>query len=251
MNQPHILCGPEDISPYVILPGDPQRVLRIREYLEDVREIAFNREFRTITGLYKGVPITVTSTGIGGPSAAIALEELIACGGKYFIRIGSGGAVQSSIELGDLVIAIGAVREEGTSKMYVKPEFPAVADYLITKSVIESCEELGYPHHIGIVRSHDSFYIDEEKEVMEYWNKKGILCSDMETATLLTLSKLRKVRAGSILNNVVKYESDVKIGIEDYVKEGATPLEGEKREILVALESFIKIHQNNEGCNSL
>ena len=86
---------------------------------------------------------------------------------------------------------------------------------------------------------------------MEYWNKKGILCSDMETATLLTLSRLRKVRAGSILNNVVKYESDVKDGIEDYVKEGATPLEGEKREILVALESFIKIHQNNEGCNSL
>ena len=152
MKQPHILCESKDISEYVILPGDPGRALRVGELLDDCIEIAYNREFRTIRGMYKDVTITVTSTGIGGPSAAIAMEELIACGGKYFIRIGSGGAVQSHVNIGDLVIGSAAIREDGTTKMYIEEEYPAVADVKLTNTIIETCKELGCPYHYGIIR---------------------------------------------------------------------------------------------------
>ena len=242
MKQAHILCGVGDISKYVIMPGDPERVLRVGKLLDSYEEIAYNREFRTIKGLYKGVEITVTSTGIGGPSAAIAIEELIACGAEYMIRIGSGGAIQSNIKLGDLVIGTGAVREDGASNMYISTNFPAVPDIRLTNLLINTCEELGYSHHYGLVRSHDSFYIDDEEETMRYWNKKNILSSDMETSTLFTLGQLRGVKTGSILNTVVEYEGDVKEGIQDYAMELAGAVEGEKREILLALATFYKLH---------
>ncbi|MBW4829075.1 MAG: nucleoside phosphorylase [Clostridiaceae bacterium] len=242
MLQPHILCNNEDISEYVILPGDPQRATRVAEgFLEDWEEIAFNREFKTITGKYKGVLVTITSTGIGGPSTAIAIEELIACGAKYFIRIGSGGAVQSNISLGDLIIATAAVREDGASKMYVESEYPAVSDVLFTNHLIETCKELKFPYHYGIVRSHDSFYTDSEDEIMEYWNEKKVLASDMETSTLLSLAQLKGVKAASVLNTVVEYESDLKDGVADYVAKENICIEGEKREIKLALETIYKI----------
>lgn len=243
MKQPHILCEPKDISEYVILPGDPNRVLRVAKYLDNYKEIAYNREFRTITGKYKGVPITVTSTGIGGPSAGIALEELIACGAKYFIRIGSGGAIQANIELGELIIASGAVREDGTTSMYIDKSYPAVADLELTYKILETCRELDYSHYLGLVRSHDSFYIPEEEEIMEYWNKKNILSSDMETSTLFVLGQIKRVKVASILNTVVEYKSDLKEGINNYVGESIGTVEGEKREILLALETYYKVHR--------
>lgn len=243
MKQPHILCEPKDISEYVILPGDPNRVLRVAKYLDNYKEIAYNREFRTITGKYKGVPITVTSTGIGGPSAGIALEELIACGAKYFIRIGSGGAIQANIELGELIIASGAVREDGTTGMYIDKSYPAVADLELTYKILETCRELDYSHYLGLVRSHDSFYIPEEEEIMEYWNKKSILSSDMETSTLFVLGQIKRVKVASILNTVVEYKSDLKKGINNYVGESIGTVEGEKREILLALETYYKVHR--------
>ena len=149
MKQPHILCEDKDISEYVILPGDPARVLKVGEFLDSYEEIAYNREFRTIKGYYKGVPITVTSTGIGGPSAAIAIEELISCGAKYLIRIGSAGAIQSNIKLGDLVICSAAVREDGTTNMYISPNYPAVSDIKLTNLIIDTCEELKYKLSLG------------------------------------------------------------------------------------------------------
>src|SRR5699024_11746296 len=127
MLQPHILCDKGDTSEYVILPGDPQRVMRVAEnYLEDWEEISFNREFRTIVGKYKGDLVTVTSTGIGGASAAIAIEELIACGAKHFIRIGSAGSVQLEINLWDLIITTGAVRNDEASTKYIDSEYAAI-----------------------------------------------------------------------------------------------------------------------------
>lgn len=242
MKQPHILCEDKDISEYVILPGDPARVMKVGEFLDSYEEKAYNREFRTIRGYYKGVPITVTSTGIGGPSAAIAIEELISCGAKYLIRIGSAGAVQSNIKLGDLVICSAAVREDGTTNMYISPNYPAVSDIKLTNLIINTCEELKYNYHYGLVRSHDSFYIDEEDEIMEKWSSRNILASDMETASLFVVGQLRGVKTASILNNVVEYKSDIKEGIVDYVMEGVGPVEGEKREIILALESLVKIH---------
>ncbi|WP_353094461.1 nucleoside phosphorylase [Tissierella praeacuta] len=243
MRQPHILCEEKDISEYVILPGDPARVLRVGEFLDSYEEIAYNREFRTIKGYYKGVPITVTSTGIGGASAAIAIEELISCGAKYLIRIGSAGAVQPNIRLGDLVICSAAVREDGTTNMYVSSNYPAVSDIRFTNLIMDTCEELKYRYHCGVIRSHDSFYIDEEDEIMEKWNKKNILASDMETASLFVVGQIRKVKTASILNNVVEYKSDTKKGIVDYAMESVGTVEGERREIILALESLRKIYE--------
>lgn len=233
MKQPHILCEDKDISEYVILPGDPARVLKVGEFLDSYEEIAYNREFRTIRGYYKGVPITVTSTGIGGPSAAIAIEELISCGAKYLIRIGSAGAIQSNIKLGDLVICSAAVREDGTTNMYISPNYPAVSDIKLTNLIINTCEELKYNYHYGLVRSHDSFYIDEEDEIMEKWSSRNILASDMETASLFVVGQLRGVKTASILNNVVEYKSNIKEGIVDYAMEGVGPIEGEDRKSVV------------------
>ncbi|NLX61092.1 MAG: nucleoside phosphorylase [Tissierellia bacterium] len=244
MKQPHILLEPGDVSKYVILAGDPARILRLAEFLDSYEELAYNREYRSIRGTYKGVEVTAISTGIGAPSAAIAVEELIACGGKYFIRIGSGGAVQPYIRLGDLVISTGAVREDGTSKMYVGENYPAVADIELTSTIIETCKELGFPYYSGLTRSHDSFYIDHEEELMAYWNKKNVLSSDMETGVIFTLAQLRGVKAASILNTVVEYAVDVKDGIGEYVNEKAMAMEGERREIILALESILRIEKN-------
>ncbi|SNS89956.1 uridine phosphorylase [Anaerovirgula multivorans] len=245
MKQPHILCDSNDIAKYVILPGDPERVLRAAAHMENWKEVATNREFKTVTGYYKGIPITITSTGIGGPSAAIAIEELIACGAKYFIRIGSGGAVQQNIEIGDTIIATAAVREDGASKMYIQENYPAVADFNLTNIILTTCEALKYRYYSGIVRSHDSFYIDHEEEMMEFWNHKKVLASDMETAILFTIAQLRGVYAASILNNVVKYQADIKDGINDYVESDELAAEGEKKEIILALESIAELHHRN------
>lgn len=241
MKQPHIQCDNEDVAKMVILPGDPARVDRVARHLDTYEEIAYNREFKSIKGKYKGMDVTVVSTGIGGASACIALEELVACGAEYFIRIGSLGAYQQDIAIGDLVIAEGAVREDGASKMYIEVNYPAVASQEIVENLKKKAVELGYPHHMGIVRSHDSFYIDNENEVIEYWSKKGVLGGDMETATLMTLGRLRSVKIGSILNNVVLYKEDVKDGINDYVSSSNMAEEGEKREIILALETLYEI----------
>lgn len=238
MKQPHILCDPKDVAEVVLLPGDPERVLRVAKFLDDWKEVAYNREFRTVTGSYKGMPVTVTSTGIGGASATIALEELIACGAKKFIRIGSAGAAQSHIGIGELIVATGAVREDGASAMYVDKQFPAVANLTLASTMTRIAEENNFECHTGIVRSHDSFYIDDELETMNYWSKKQVLGSDMETASLFVIGALRGVQVGSILNNVVLYEGDLKEGINDYVDEAAVAEEGERREIIVALETF-------------
>lgn len=238
MKQPHILCESNDIAELVLLPGDPARVLRVASYLDEWKEVAFNREFRSITGSYKGMAVTVTSTGIGGASAVIALEELIACGAKKFIRIGSAGAAQSRIGIGELIIATGAVREDGASAMYVDKQFPAVADLTLAMKMKEIAEENNFEHHVGIVRSHDAFYMDEEMEIMRHWNKKQVLGSDMETAALLVVGALRNVQVASILNSVVLFEGDLKEGINDYVSEKELADEGERREIMIALETF-------------
>ena len=241
MKQPHILCEDKDVAERVLLPGDPARVLRAAEYLDDWKEVAFNREFRTVSGKYKGVPVTITSTGIGGASAVIAVEELIACGAVSFIRIGSAGACQPGIALGDLIISSGSVSEDGASRMYAPAEYPAVPDFRLLSALVDFCKSEGYHYHVGITRSHDSFYIDNEAELMEKWNRLNVLASDMETSALFTVASIRRVKAASILNNVVLYEGDVKAGVGDYVDEADAAAGGEKREILAALEALIRV----------
>ncbi len=208
--QYHISCKPGDVAHYVLLPGDPERVPKISSLWEEAREIAFHREYRTHTGKYKGVPISVTSTGIGGPSTAIAVEELTAIGANTFIRVGSTGAIQPGMEIGDLIIAKAAVRLEGTSKQYVRVEYPASADLEVTLALIEAAETLGIPYHLGITASTDSFYLGQgrpglrdyfpsfARNIMDDLRQANVTNFEMEAATLYTLANIYGLRAGCV-----------------------------------------------------
>ena len=153
----HIKTGKNEIGKYVILPGDPKRSAKIAAYLDDAKLVADNREFVTYTGYLEGEKVSVTSTGIGGPSAAIALEELVHCGADTFIRVGTCGAMQLDIMGGDIVVATGAVRMEGTSKEYAPIEYPAVASYPVIQALTKACETTGVRYHTGVGQSKDSF----------------------------------------------------------------------------------------------
>lgn len=240
---PHIKLSEEQAVPYALLPGDPARLDRIAACLTDVRELAYNREYRSLRGIYKGIPVMAVSTGIGGASAAIAVEELSRIGVKSMIRIGSCGALQKGISLGDLILVNGAVRDEGTSASYAYSIYPAIPDTELLVACMEGAKELGAKAHAGIARSHDSFYIDEEKEVCAYWQKKGVLGSDMETAALFVVGRLRGVKTASILNTVVEYEGNLEENINSYAHGESAMMRGEQMEILTALEAFVRINQ--------
>ena len=156
--QYHIQVGKGDVGRYVILPGDPKRCKKIARYFDDARLIADSREYTTYTGYLDGVKVSVTSTGIGGPSASIAMEELVMSGADTFIRIGTCGGMQLDVKSGDVVIASGAIRMEGTSREYAPIEFPAVADIRVTNALMQAADELEQKYHIGVVQSKDSFY---------------------------------------------------------------------------------------------
>ena len=238
--QPHIRLDETVNAKCALLPGDPARLDRIAPFLTDVKELGFNREYRSLVGTYKGVRILAVSTGIGGASAAIAVEELKNIGVENMIRIGSCGALQPKVRLGDIVIVSGCVRDDGASKTYIAPEFPAVPNTEMLVACINAAKALGAPYHTGIARSHDSFYTDREEEWNAYWHKAGILGSDMETAALFTVGALRGVRTASILNNVVAFEDkeDTAAAIGDYVDGAALAMQGEENEIRTALEAF-------------
>jgi uridine phosphorylase len=237
--QAHIRLSAEDGARYALLPGDPGRIDHIKTFLTDVKELAYNREMRSISGFYKGVRVLAVSTGMGGASTGIAVEELHNIGVEYMIRIGSCGALSPAMKLGDLLIVNGAVRDEGTSKAYVESTYPAIPDTGLLMSVIQAAKELGAPCYVGKARSHDSFYIDGEEEINKYWSKRGVLGSDMETAALFTIGSLRGVKTASILNTVVEFEGDLKEDINGFVEGDASMKEGERNEILVALEAFV------------
>lgn len=247
---PHIRLSKEQAAPHVLLPGDPQRLDRIAECLEEVKELAYNREYRSLRGVYKGVPVMAVSTGIGGASAAIAVEELVRIGVRNMIRIGSCGALQKGIRLGDLILVNGAVRDDGASVTYVDSIYPAIPDTELLAACMMSAEELGVKFHVGIARSHDSFYIDDEEAVSTYWRERGVLGSDMETAALFVIGRLRGVKTASILNTVVEWEDSLEENINSYTGGESAMMQGERMEILTALEAFVRIDKNKQGGNS-
>lgn len=208
--QMHLQCTTEDIGRYAILPGDPGRCASIAAYLEDARLISSNREFQVWTGSLCGERVTVCSTGIGGPSAAIALEELVECGADTFIRVGTCGGVDAAVLGGDVVVATAAVRQEGTSREYLPLEYPAAASYPVVRALADACEQLGYRTHMGVVQSKDSFYGEIRPQVMPIagqlqakwnaWTAAGVLASEMESAALFTAGAALHVRCGAILN---------------------------------------------------
>lgn len=185
----------------------------------------------------------VTSTGIGGPSAVIALEELKNIGVGTFIRIGSCGALQENIKIGELIVATGAVRNDGASDTYIEKGYPAVPDADVVACLLKSAGELKYCCHRGLIRSHDSFYTDEEDKIDSYWANKGILGADMESAALFVVGSLRGLRVASILNVVVESDGNLESSINDYVDGKNVQLSGEDREILTALEAMAKLEK--------
>ncbi len=208
--QYHIQCKRGDVARYVLLPGDPERVDVISSQWDERREIAYHREYKTHTGKYKGVDISATSTGIGAPSATIALEELARIGADTFIRVGSTGAIQENIEIGDLIISSSAVRLEGTSKQYVRVEYPAAANYEVILALIQASESLGFKYHVGVTASTDSFYLGQgrhgfrnytqsfSENIVKDLRRAKVLNFEMEAAALFSVSSIYGLRAGSI-----------------------------------------------------
>jgi uridine phosphorylase len=244
--QPHIMCGDGNIKKYVLLPGDPGRIPRICEHLENAEEVASNRSFLTWNGDYQGVPVTVTSTGIGGPSLAIAVHELCNLGARTFIRVGSCGGLAEKVKIGDLIIPNGAVRDEGTSRAYVDAGYPAIPDFELMQALAESAKKLDYRFHIGINRSHDSFYIPDILAVEGAWKKRNVISEDLETATLFTISGLIGVKAASVLNAVVTYGQKPEAGVSEYALGNPSCEAGEKASIQVALKAIeMMARQNN------
>ena len=198
-----------EVGRYVLLPGDPKRCAKIAEYFDNPVLVADNREYITITGTVDGVRLSVTSTGIGGPSAAIALEELANCGADTFIRVGTCGGMQEEVLSGDLVIASGAIRMDGASREYAPVEYPAVSDHTVLRALEDAAENLGKRYHIGVVHCKDAFYGQHNPELLpnsavllQNWDaylKLGCLASEMESATLFIVGGYRKVRTGTVL----------------------------------------------------
>ena len=247
MVQPHIHLSEELGVRYAILPGDPGRVTHIKEFLDNAEEVTFNREYRSAVGTYKGVKVLALSTGMGGVSVGIALEELHNIGVEAVIRIGSAGALQEGIRIGDLILCEGAVREDGTSRTYVKTAYPAVADAEFLACTVEAAKEKGYPYHLGIAHSHESFYHDEADEIADYWSRKGCLGADCETAPLYTVARLRHMKAMSILNNVVIWGEDTADAIGSFSEGEDMSYVGETREIVTALEAIAKLEERRKA----
>lgn len=214
--QYHTGVGPSDIGKYIIMPGDPKRCEKIAKHFEDAKLVADVREFVTYTGFLDGEKVSVTSTGIGGPSAAIAMTELSKCGAHTFIRVGTCGGIKLDVMGGDLVIANSAIRMEGTSREYAPIEFPAVADFDVTCALKEAADKLGFKNHVGVAQCKDSFFGQHEPEIMPVsfelenkwnaWVRLGTLASEMESAALFTAASFLDVRCGTVLLAVANQE---------------------------------------------
>lgn len=206
--QYHVQIRKGDVGRYVILPGDPKRCEKIAAYFEHPVLVADSREYVTYTGYLDGEKVSVTSTGIGGPSASIAVEELVNCGADTLIRIGTCGGMDTDVKGGNLVIATGAIRMEGTSREYAPIEFPAVADLEVVNALVKSAKQYNYVYHTGVVQCKDSFYGQHEpttkpvsyelENKWEAWKRLGCKASEMESAALFIVASYRRVRAGSV-----------------------------------------------------
>lgn len=222
--QYHLQIRKGDVGRYVILPGDPKRCAKIAAHLKNPELIADSREYITYTGTLDGEKVSVTSTGIGGPSTAIAIEELVKSGADTFLRIGTCGGMDLAVKGGDLVIATGAIRMEGTTREYAPIEYPAVADLTVANALVEAAEHLGLSYHTGVVQSKDSFFgqHDPQSKPVGYelqnkwdaWLKMGCKASEMETASLFITSAYLRARAGAVLLALGNQERE-KAGLEN------------------------------------
>lgn len=216
--QYHIGVGKGDVGRYVFLPGDPKRCEKIAKYFDQPVKVGDSREFVTYTGYLNGVKVSVTSTGVGGPSASIAMEELVACGADTFIRVGTCGGMDMNVQSGDLVIATGAIRMEGTSKEYAPIEYPAVADLDMVNALVEGAKRVNAFYHTGVVECKDAFYgqhrpetLPNGQDLLRKWNAwlgMGCKASEMESAALFIVAGYLHVRCGTTLLVVANQERE-------------------------------------------
>ncbi|WP_226010674.1 nucleoside phosphorylase [Halomicrobium salinisoli] len=195
--QPHLLVEPGDLTDLALVPGDPGRVDRIADRCDDSETVAENREYKVVNATYEGRELTICSTGIGAPSAAIAVEELAAVGVETFVRVGTTGALQEGIEIGDMVVATAAAKDEGTTKRYEAAEYPAVADYEVLSALVDGAEDAGEDVHVGPVATDDAFYAETD-EYVDDWEAAGMLAVEMEAAAVFSLARRKGLRAGAI-----------------------------------------------------
>ncbi|MGC8461619.1 MAG: nucleoside phosphorylase [Candidatus Dormibacteria bacterium] len=209
MRQYHIQLEEGEIGEYVLMPGDPGRCERIAQHFTDAVHVRSNREFTTYTGTLDGVKVSAVSTGIGGPSTAIAAEELFTIGARTMIRVGTCGGLTDSLRLGDAVLVQAAIRNEGTSHQYVPAEFPAVADFDVLLALQHAAQEQGLPHELGIVQCNDAIYSEIAPETvpvesmirakLEAWKRAGSIAAEMESSTLFVIGAVRGFRTGAVM----------------------------------------------------
>lgn len=222
--QYHVQLRKGDVGRYVLLPGDPKRCEKIAQHFDDAKLVADSREYVTYTGYLDGEKVSVTSTGIGGASASIAVEELTKCGADTFIRVGTCGGMDIDVKGGDIVVATGAIRMEGTSKEYAPIEYPAVPDLEVTNALVEAAKKCGYTYHAGVVQCKDAFYGQHEPETKpvsyelmnkwEAWLRMGCKASEMESAAIFIVANYLRARAGSDFLVVGNQERD-KAGLDN------------------------------------
>ena len=235
MKQPHILVEEGAVNGTVLLPGDPDRVELIAEHFEDTESLTDNREYRLVNGTYDGTPLTVCSTGVGCPSAAVAVEELAKVGAERLVRVGTAGGLQPEVKTGDVVVATAAAKFDGTTKRYEDVEYPAVASRDVVGALVETAESEGEHVHVGPIVTDDAFYAEDE--IAYDWEEARMLVVEMEAAVIFTLARRRGLEAGAILavdGNLVAGEQKGETE-EDELPEEAK--EGVEREVRVALEA--------------
>ncbi len=247
----HIRCAPGDVGRYCIMPGDPGRVPAIAALFDDAKQVACNREYNVWTGTLLGEKVTACSTGIGGPSASIAMEELHKCGADTFIRTGTCGGIDVNVQSGDIVVATGAIRFEHTSVEYAPIEFPAVADFEIVDCLARATKAMGKPLHTGIVQCKDSFYGQhspdaspvyyELKQKWESWKRLGAKASEMESAALFIVAAALGCRCGSCFHVVWNQEREA-AGLDQKMSEDTSAA------VRVAVEGLkLLIEQDREA----
>jgi len=233
----HLKCKKEAISKYIMLVGNPRRAKKASSRLENAKLVNENRDLFTYTGFYKGERLTVATTGMGAPSTAIVLEELVNLGGKVFIRVGSAGGIDPGLNVGDVVIATGSVRDDGTTSAYLRPTFPAVADFDVLKTMVEVSKEIKYNTVYGVVISEDAFYIPYSDKEMELFVKSKVKAIEMESGCVFIVSQYRGVKAGAV------FALDGNVTLNKIKPEGSENLyaKGEESAIKIGLEALYKL----------
>ena len=242
----HLQIEAQDIGKYCILPGDPGRCEKIASFLDNFRFISSNREYTIYTGKLNGTDVSVCSTGIGGPSTAIAIEELVALGAHTFIRVGTCGGINAKVKGDDCIIATSAVRQDGTSCEYAPIEYPATADFEIVQALVNASKKLNYSYHVGVVQSKDSFYGQHSPSRMPVadnllykwnaWKRLGVLCSEMEASTLFTVAASLNVRSGAILYALWNQE----------IEEVKTPCTDIDKAVRIAIEAIKELIEKDK-----